>query len=770
MAKGRVQAPEIEGPVALRSPGVPGDTFTGAPQAPINTDLTRLADALSGFNSAISKWGTQAAADERKRRAAEEAAAVEGRLAQMSPQDVLNYRKSPEYLPVLDPHARGVEASVYGQSHAQVIQQQIDAQIRANEIKLDDPNFNAVGLLQGHARGAVDDINQRYANDPLAHKLAMEGFRKTYDGFYRTYAEQAMKARSDAIMATNMGAARRFFDAALTAGTAANKSPEEIAQTWSQVSAELGPRGSANVPYKAMKGIKLDLLENAAADPQKVVKVEGILRAEQFDADGKTKLPSLWDDQSDEVVERVRKIRQTAKNTLAKNWTDNYNTQLEDAAFEAYRRQDGSAAAIQPRRERNPVSGEFDTVGENAQTNAAKRYFTWSQADAASGRDPNIVLDREIRVAQHANIPIPHVKQMLDDVTNRVVDGSLSSDFNGRQQVISAYQTWRGMVTHSRPWSETKMELAKSTKEFFNAMDVATGPMKLDADQAVDFAAGIARNPLAKNEPDLLQRKLNEINAQVAKLPSDASFMSRVFGNSTPYNAGFVTNQVSEVARMLAKSGQLDTDTAIKLAKDFVAKNTFQVNGSAVASVPSMSADAARKFMMAKIDELYPTIKERFDYKDLKKADIAIYDKGDGTYGLRDKRTSLDIRIPTRTPDGVEWRGDITIQPRELEDMKTNAERLSVEQMKSDNAINSMQALRDAHDALERRERGLEKSSLGGAFYAAQKRAIEEQRAKLPPRPEPPVGEDPNWIMHPPKAADVRAKRRALREEQERHK
>jgi hypothetical protein len=441
---------------------------------------------------------------------------------------------------------------------------------------------------------------------------------------------------------------------------------------------------------------------------------------------------------------------------------------MEDAAFEAFRRQDGSAAAVQPRRERNPISGDWQTIGEGAQANAAKRYFTWSQNDAmTSQRNPDVVLDREIAVAQHANIPIPHVKQMLDDSVNRVVDGSFSGDFKSRQQLLGAYQTWSGMVRNNRPWTESKMELSDTTKEFFNAMDVAKGPMNLDADQALDFAASIVRNPMAKEDPDRLQRKMADISASAAKLQADGNFLQRIFTSSTPYNAAFVTQRVEQVAKMIGKSSQVDTDQAINLAKEFVAKNTFQVNGSAIANVPNMSTDDARKYMNAKIDELYPQLKQRYDYKGMSKGDVAIYDKGDGTYGLRDKRTGLGIRLPTKTADGVEWRGEITITPQELLDMKRRNDLVTTEQMKRDNAIHSRQSIIDAHDALDRRQKVLDNGSLGGAYKQVEQNRILEERSKLPPRPmaEAPTDRGPDGFrIHTPRR-ELKARLRREREQ-----
>ena len=753
----RVQVQETDGPVQLRSPGVPGDTFTGAPQAPIDNNLTRIADALSGFNSALLQFGSVAAKQAKEQRVADETARVEGRLAQMSPQQVLDYRKSPDYLPVLDPHARGVEAGVYGQSHAQVIRSQIDTGIANGTIKLDDPNFNPTQMLQGYASGVVDDINARYANDPVSRKLAMENFRRTYDGYYQTYSQQAMKARSEQIMTANMGYARQFLDTALTGAVDGKLNNDSLSKTWSSVTTELGPKGSANIPSKAMKGIKLDLLENAAADPKKVAFVEPLLKSQQLDADGKTLLPALWDDAS--VAEKVMQIKQTAKKTLAKNWSNNANTAMEDAAFEALRRQDGSGAAVQPRRERNPVNGDWETVGTGAQENAAKRYFTWSQNDAMTQqRNPQIVLDREIAVAQHANIPIPHVKQMLDDSASRVLDGSFTNNFQNRQQLLGAYQTWQGLVRNNRSWTESKMELSENTKEFFSAMDVATGPMHLDADQALDFAAGIVRNPMGKEDPDRLKRKMVDIEKELSVLIYDGGFLRSVFDNDTPYNQTFVMHRVEQVAKMIGKNSQVPTDQAIKLAKEFVSKNTFQVNGSALAAVPNMSTDDARKYMTAKIDEMLPDIQKRFDYKGLKKGDVAIFDRGDGTYGLRDKRSSLEIRLPTRAADGTEWRGEVRITPQELQDMKRRDEVLTRERIKSENAINSKQSLIDAHDVLDRRQKVLDNGALGGAYGQVEQNKIWEERSKLPPRPEA----DPL----PPRltAKERRAQRRALRE------
>lgn len=738
MARGRVQAPELAGPVPLRSPGVPGDTFTGAAQAPIDNNLSRIADALQGFNSALSSFGSGALKKQQEMFQARETARIEGDLAGMNPQQIIEYRHSPNYQPSLDPHARGVEASVYGRSHSESIKAGIDQQISAGTLRLDDPNFNATQLVGDPAKAAVAEIQKRYASDPLSMKLAMENLRKGVDGLYLQYGQAAMKARNEQIMTTNMGAARQFLDSSMANGQA---KPEDVVRMWNAVTTELGPKGSANIPNAAMKGIKLDLLENAASDPKKVALVEPLLKTQV--AEG---VPSLWDDAS--VSNRVLTIRDRMKKTLATNWETNANTAMEDAAFEALRQQDGSIAAVQPRREKNPVSGEWATIGEGAQSNAAKRYFTWSQNDAAvSQRDPSIVLDREINVSQQSNIPIPHVKQTLDNSVNRALDGSFSGNYKAREEVLSAYRTWNGMVRNNRPWTETQMKLNEPTKEFFTAMDVATGYMGLPADAAMDLSADIVRNPLAKEDPKRLERKLIDIESQVSKLRADAPWYD-FWSSSTPYNDAAVLGKVEAVAKLLGRSSQINTDQAIKAAKEFVEKTTFQVNGSAV-SVPNMSEADGRKYLNAQIDKLLPDIKKRYDTKDLSRDDIAVYEKGDGTYGLRNKKNSLPIRLPTTSADGTQWSGEITITPQMLTDMKQLDQVQTRERLKAETHANSRQSLIDAHDALDTRERGLDNGGLGGVFYQTQKRKIAEERAKLPKRPEPGEGrpiEEP-WLL-----------------------
>ncbi|HEY0329285.1 MAG TPA: hypothetical protein VGC77_09310 [Rhodopseudomonas sp.] len=727
---GRVQVPELAGPVPLQGGNVPGDTFTGAPRPEIDNNLTHIADALSGLNSSLTAWGSQAAAQQKAQASAMETARVEGRLAGMTQQDVLNYRRSPDYQPINDPHARGVEAGAYGQAFGGTAKSDLDAQIAAGKLDLSDPKNDPTGLLRQRAAAAAQEITKRYSSDPVAYKLAMQGLKSSMAPLYTQYGAQAMKAQSDALMASNTNTARKFMEQA----GEGDVTPEQVGKAWSSITTELGPKGSANIPNATMKAERLDILERWAADPDKAKLVPDLLKQQNPGADGKTLLPSLQDDLSGNVVEKVTNIRLTAQKTFAKNWSRDQNTAKEDQAFEALRRQDGSIAAVQPERKQNEVTKEWETIGADAQTNAAKRYFTWSQQDAATGRNPQIVLDREIAVAQHSNIPIPHLKQALDDSVNRAIGGDFSTNFQNRQAVLGAYTTWQGMANNNRAWAEEKMGLTPATKEFYSVMDVATGSMHLDADQAMDLAANVVKNPMAKNDPEGLNKKLASISSTVASLPPDGSWFS-----SDAYNAGFARQKVDQIAKLLGKSGQITAEKAVELATDFVKKNTFQVNGSALSTVPNMATSDAQKFLDAKIDQLLPAIQSRHDYKGATKSDIGVYDAGDGTYGLRDKRTGLEIRLPKREPDGTEWRGKVTITPQELMGMRDKATADQRNSLQDQNSKNAVKAVIDAHNHLDTQQMVLDKGALGGAYREAQQKRINDARAKLPAKPEVPA-------------------------------
>ena len=115
---------------------------------------------------------------------------------------------------------------------------------------------------------------------------------------------------------------------------------------------------------------------------------------------------------------------------------------------------------------------------------------------------------------------------------------------------------------------------------------------------------------------------------------------------------------------------------------------------------------------------------------------LSIEPFGGNVFRINDMSAGFARPLFAKTEDGKVAPALITMSM--LQGMKAKRDEdtaKNIEQMKQQNLADRINS---AHDLLDARQHALEKSVLGGAFHAAQQKKIDEERAKLPARMEPP--------------------------------
>jgi hypothetical protein len=578
MAKGRVQAPELDGPVPLRSPGVPGDTFTGAPQAPINTDLTRLADALSSFNHALSGFGTAALAQQKRQQAEIEGARANKLIAGMTRDEAIERVQNGTMPNFADPYAKGLVEGNAGQAYGERLVLGIQDQIAAGKIDLSsrEPGTN------------IEDILTKAANDELqnmppwfqASKHAMAGFQKRVEGARDALMKAQMEQRQARFNREMEGVAfdqfNKMFDAS------AGQPPEAVQQKLRGVYLDIG--NNTFLRNDQLDQQLMNVLRNRAADPNSVETVVHALGVDRVGRDGE-KVPALG--QNPRFAADVQQIRDIARNTLTRKYDDTVEQQAVANVKSAMERQDGSLWTMGNATYKNPydrASPDRSVSLDKVKEKAVNDWLTWSQQTAESRREsPDNRFEREWSVLTANNIANPVWKEMLSGPPKAFANPQALTNPATRQAAIAAGEQFMRMNERNHPYVKNTLGLDKNTLDYYQVYDAARQQLGKTPDEALDMAAAAIRTPDNENDLAVRAQRAKDVEAKVKSLDFGTSFWSYLpFVNSDAKNAGAVQKRVLDVATLYTRIPGMSLDDAVKTAVETVQKRSTYINGHVV--------------------------------------------------------------------------------------------------------------------------------------------------------------------------------------------
>ncbi len=578
MAKGRVQAPELDGPVPLRSPGVPGDTFTGAPQAPINTDLTRLADALSSFNHALSGFGTAALAQQKRQQAEIEGARANKLIAGMTRDEAIERVQNGTMPNFVDPYAKGLVEGNAGQAYGERLVLGIQGQIAAGKIDLSsrDPGTN------------IEDILTKAANDELQNmppslqgsKHAMAGFQKRVESARDALMKAQMEQRQARFNREMEGVAfdqfNKMFDAS------AGQPPEAVQQKLRGVYLDIG--NNTFLRNDQLDQQLMNVLRNRAADPNSVETVVHALGVDRVGRDGE-KVPALG--QNPRFAADVQQIRDIARNTLTRKYDDTVEQQAVANVKSAMERQDGSLWTMGNATYKNPydrASPDRSVSLDKVKEKAVNDWLTWSQQTAESRREsPDNRFEREWSVLTANNIANPVWKEMLSGPPKAFANPQALTNPATRQAAIAAGEQFMRMNERNHPYVKNTLGLDKNTLDYYQVYDAARQQLGKTPDEALDMAAAAIRTPDNENDLAVRAQRAKDVEAKVKSMDFSTSFWSYLpFVNSDAKNAGAVQKRVLDVATLYTRIPGMSLDDAVKTAVETVQKRSTYINGHVV--------------------------------------------------------------------------------------------------------------------------------------------------------------------------------------------
>ncbi|NPU64596.1 hypothetical protein HL667_06265 [Bradyrhizobium sp. 83012] len=750
MARARVQAPELAGPVPLQPAPLPGDTFTGAPQPVADHNLANIADALSGFNSALQQFGTVAQAQQKKNAELADDMAARGLIAGNTHQDYMKMWSEGRIPNYSVPNANLLVGKVAGRYASDDIINNITQQVQSGQIDLNAKNpdgsfkYDLPTLVTQQAQQQLGPI----AGSPnFQHRGFVAGMEERLLGYREQLLKQQEAIREKAFQDQLAGTAKTAFADALTK----SPTPEAAVNNIRANFEALGPNLPVGQKRPLLTESLLSTLQQYASDPRYVDQIDAIRKARFTDKATGQEMPALVETgrTSAARAQQLIDLDQTITRTKDVREETLYNQQIRQATLDSMVKQDGNVAEVsQPKMVKLP-SGKEVTVGQNAKAEAATQYFQWSQDEGRKNqRRWSDVTDREIKTAQLAGTDVPHLTQSITNNIQGSLSADLSTDQQAQDRVMRTYEQYRYIRSRNAGWAGQHLKLPTAADKFVTAMDVLTVGGFADDRTAMAVAQGIATQK-GIHDPAGLQQKEQQIDSSVRGLAADGSWLSSITGNSTPGNVGMLQNQVAKYAKLIGQSQQISADDAVKAAKEYVKQTTLQVNGSAMVRMPQLSDDQMRKQLDKTLSTMLPDIQKRLPYKDISKGDIGLQQQPDNSIRLIDKRTWMPIMLPTADGKGGLTKGQVVIYPNQLIQMQSADDAAAMQKAQEDQRRNATDALRKAHEELDNKEQGLlrlgAKPGTGyGDFVQRRLDEINKERAKMGPRPPAPEAPEAN--------------------------
>lgn len=575
MARGRVQAPEIEGPVALQPPGLPGDTFTGAAQAPVNTDLTRLADALSSFNTNLSGFGTAAALAQKKQQAEIDGARANKMILGMTRDDAIARVENGTMPNFADPFARGMVEKFSGQSYGERTVAGIQDMVKTGKLDLSStqPGTNIEDII---TKAAQDDM-QGMPQTLQQSKAAMAGYQQRIESARDALMKVQLEQRSAAFTREQEGVARGKFDEMfdITQGQPAEVTQQKLRGVYIDLNQS-----------KFLKNDQLDqqlvnVLRNRAADPNSVETVIHALGTDRVGRDGE-KIPALG--ANPRYAADVQQIRDVARATLTKKFDDTMETQAVANVKSAMERQDGSLWTMNNATYKNPYdrgNGDRTINVDKVKQKATDDWLSWSKQTAASrGESPDLQFNREWSVLTANNVANPAWKEMLTGPPKAFANPQALTNPVNRQAAMSAGEKFMEMDTSNHPYVKNTLGLDNNTMDFYQVYSAARQQLGKSTDEALDMAASAIRTPDNENDLAVRAQRAKDVEAKVKSMDFGSGFLSYMpFVNSDAKNTGALQKRVLDVATLYTRIPGMSLDDAVKAAADTVQKRSVFING-----------------------------------------------------------------------------------------------------------------------------------------------------------------------------------------------
>lgn len=605
----RKQVGDLASPEGLRVPGAVTDLYAPPPRPNIDNNLSNLANALTAFAPALSRFSALSAAKDKKQQSALDQAAAQKFIAGHTNEE---YKAAvgDGTIPVYgDPVANGVIEKNYGMVVGKsMVQDAITSGIQSGQINLLDPNTDIDKLLTDHSKAAIEAINAHYPNS----KFAATGLTSIVAPLRQSLVLQQQKALTDDNVKQRLGVVQQTFSGIIQnagregvqpdgtiSADATEKAADNIRKSYQELGQSLAISGKTLPPQWMDQQLITELSNNASTNPEVVY---SILTSKRKDENGNP-LPALAD--NPRYAQQVQQIVAATNRAMGKKEDTQVENKLVQNGLDAIKRQDGSIWGMHDYAYTNHYTGEHKVISSSdVKKKVMANYQTWSdQTAAARNENSDVKFERDYNAYSQSNLPNPVWKQTLEGASSVFSSPTALQNPQQRQQAMQAGELWLRLSTRNFNYLQNTINTDKPSKDFYTTYEVARRYMGMNADQALDTAASAVNASENKSDLNVAAHQHQQITDAI-----NSDFTSSVFNplswfSSDPSNLGQIQKRVGDVASVLVRVHGMTPENAVKNAEKLVRDRSYTINGHTVMDQGYMPPPEMKKYVGQALDQ-----------------------------------------------------------------------------------------------------------------------------------------------------------------------
>ncbi|WP_322885445.1 hypothetical protein U8C32_08630 [Sinorhizobium medicae] len=623
MAQGRVQAPELQGNVALRPAPIQSDTYAAPARPATDNRLASLAQALGAFSNSIGDYASTVKPSKEDRQKAIWAA--ERKMEGMSLEET---RKA------VDSGALPVFADKWAQQSANAIAGGKAGYLFANELKdqmtrdfdwdSGDPDKHITDAINGYIE------NSPYKEDPNFGS----NFIKNASALREWSVKFKMDRKTEQFVETQQQSAFDFISTFIDSQSEAGTDPKELTKNLFNQLPVLGKAGTLGVNEEALEGEVLNAARRIAGSHPEVALA--IINHTRKGRDGMDR--SFAGDQDKQDV--VLQIRATAAKAIGEQFEASEKERIAGYNVELFKA--GNGDQIVDRVIKTPDGREVTLTAEAQRKAVEAEYDRQSKLIAKHRKEtPDETMFRELRDYRRQGATHKGLEQTLTGMAD-MASVDMIGDPESKDRLMNKLNVYRKLR------QESKNSIMAYTKEkdrdFAEAFVEATDYLDMSDDAALEFAIKVTQ-PLDAAGREQVSKFQREIDSEIGNLSTKKGWFG-IETDSDPTNFSTVKTKVSQLAQKMVAAG-VKPKEAITMAANAVKANTQSHNGTLLdlngLDVPDQFPDAVDEALVQFI-AANPKVIER---SGLDPEDLTIVPLGGDVSGGRFKIVSKDnVAVP----------------------------------------------------------------------------------------------------------------------------
>lgn len=555
MAQGRVQAPEMQGNIALRPAPIQSDTYAAPARPAQDNRLASLAQALGHFSTSIGDLGSTMKQSPRDKERMEMAAANQfNRLTIEEQRELTDSGKLPEYANDFERNA------VYAIAGGTRGKSMVDALKVEMETEFDWDGGNPDEYITGK-------MNEYIENSPYKGEPVFEANFQRQLVAARTWADEFRVNRLGQQHTEAKGQAAYDYITTFIDSQKEGTDPEVLTRTLFTQLPLLGKKGTLGVNEEALEGEVLNAARHIAGTNPEVALA--IINHTRKGRDGMDRSFAMDKDKADVIAG----IKATAAKALDERFEASERQRISNANIELFK--DGNAETIADQTIITPQGREVTITAESQRKDIDREYARQSQVRAKALREtPTETMFRELRDYRRQGVVHKGLEQTLSGMAD-MASVDMLGDPESKAKLMEKMSVYRKLR------QESKNSIMAYTKEkdrdFGEAFVEATDYLDMSDDAALEFAIKVGQ-PLDASGREQIAKYRDEIDSEMNNLVAKKGWFG-IETDSDPNNFSTVRTKVSQLAQKIVAAGVKPAD-AITMASNAVKANTQSHNGT----------------------------------------------------------------------------------------------------------------------------------------------------------------------------------------------